>query len=604
MDLLYPQYTPEGSSTPMSCGYSAETGGKLANLRTLDIHKIRRYHREYYRSDNTLLLVTGNVDGEAFFTKLDEVEALVLKRRAEGIPDTGDVERVGRPWINSHVPPMESNNVVVGVYPPYSSMDEDGAKPSPLVINFPSEDESRGTISIAWRGPPYAARATWTHLSLLWDYLSDSASSPLQLAFVENDDPLCAYVGPARDVFTEGYHQVWFSECDVDKMEEVIPLFYEVMAKQCEGDAFDVARMKTVICRYRRRLLEASERRPTDAVVDGIIRNFLYGPRSGEKKDDGEVSLQDEMAALHADTDNLPFLDEAEAKLHDSSYWLGLIKEYVLDRPMAAVLGKPSAAMASESSKREKEREAAQAKELGEDGLKKMAETLEAAMAKNESPIPEDILTSLPVPDLAKVPSIPLFNARLSPSDSLSLEIIPESVRVVKIEDAQAIVTKLKTDAQQVKATPFHVDFTHIDSSFVFAAVGIDTTPLTSEQRLYLPILDEILFKLPATINGERLTKEEYVNQLHDETVSYSCGIGLLGGSIPQMAYVSVQTENNDGNGLRTALKWIKSALYQTEITGDAVKTAIQRLISEIPPQVRSVSLPYFPFPMPRMTQV
>jgi Zn-dependent M16 (insulinase) family peptidase len=49
-----------------------------------------------------------------------------------------------------------------------------------------------------------------------------------------------------------------------------------------------------------------------------------------------------------------------------------------------------------------------------------------------------------------------------------------------------------------------------------------------------------------------------------------------------------VQTENSDGTGLATALTWIRRALYQTEITGDAVKTAIQRLISEIPPQIRS----------------
>ena len=512
---------------------------------------------------------------------MDEVEALVLKRKSEGIPNTEDCGRVGRPWVNSFIPTMETN--VVGVYPPYSSMngDDDAKNPLPLVINFPSEDESRGTISIAWRGPPYSARSTWAHLSLLWDYLSESAASPLQLAFVENDNPLCAYVGPARDVFTEGYNQVWLSECDVARMEEVIPLFYEVMTEQCKDDAsFDVARMKTVIRRYRRRLLEVMERRPTDAIVDCVIRNFLYGPRAGEEKKDGEVTPDDEMAALHADTDIFPLLDEAETKLDDASYWQNLIKDYILDRPMAAVLGKPSAKMAAESSQKEKDREAAQAKELGEKGLTKLADVLENAMTKNESPIPEEILTSLPVPDLEKVPSIPLFTARLSPfaNGEILFDIIPESVRGVKEDDALAVVAKMKSEAETVNIAPFYSDFTHIDSQFVFAAVGIDTSSLTSEQRLYLPILDEILFKLPATLdNGERLTKDEFVNQIHDETVSFSCGVGLLGGSIPQMAYVSVQTDNTDGNGLATALSWIKRALYQTEITGDAVKTAVQR---------------------------
>ncbi|KAL3776496.1 hypothetical protein HJC23_013239 [Cyclotella cryptica] len=605
MDLLYPDYIPangDGNNEkgkPISCGYSAETGGKMANLRTLSIEKIRRYHREYYRSDNTLLLVTGNVESEEFFNKLDEVEALVLKRRAETSCNDEDVSRIGRPWINSFVPLMDPNRI--GVYPPYSNA-EDSTKRTPLVIHFPSEDESRGTISIAWRGPPYSSRATWAHLSVLWDYLTESATSPLQLAFVENDNPLCAYVGPAHDVFTEGYHQVWFQECDVEKMDKVVPLFYDVMAKQAglrqhsDGGnlSFDVKRMETVIRRYRRRLLEASERRPTDAVVNGIVRNFLYGSRAGEEKkhEDGEVTLEEEMAALHADTDVLPFLDEAETKLQDSSYWQRLIIEFVLDRPMAVVLGKPSAAMANELSQKEKEREAQQAQNLGEDGLKNLANVLEAAMAKNEEPIPEEILTSLPIPDLEKVPSIPLFTARLSPTvnDTWSLDIIPESVRGVNMHDMNGIVDQLKKEAEgaALGAAPFHADFTHIDSAFVFAAVGVDTTQLTTQQRLYLPILDEILFKLPATLdNGEHLTKEEFVNQIHNETVSFSAGIGLLGGSIPQMAYVSVQTENSGGNGLKTSLTWIRRVLYQTQITNEAVKTAVQRLISEIPPQVR-----------------
>ena len=597
MDLLYPKYEEDGAMR--SCGYSAETGGKLSNLRNLDIDKIRRYHGEYYRSDNTLLLVTGNVDGEEFFRKLDEVEALVLKRQTAGSGSaTNGGSRTGRPWINSYVPPMQSN--IVGVYPPHSTETKSADPSKPLVITFPSEDESRGTISIAWRGPPYSHRSTWAHLSLLWDYLTESAASPLQLAFVENDDPICAYVGPARDVFTQGYHQVWFSECDVERMEEVVPLFYDVMVKQCEesgnASSFDVGRMKTVIRRYRRRLLEASERRPTDVIVDGIIRNFMYGPRAGEECKDGKnaFSKQEEMEALKADIDILPFLDDAETRLDDASYWRSLIREFILGRPMAAVIGKPSAAMAAESSQKEKEREEAQAANLGEEGLKNLANTLEAAMAKNEAPIPEDILTSLPVPDLEKVPSIPLFTIRLAPSpskDSLPLEIVPESVRGVEAEDTSAVFNQVKQSAESmnIHSAPFLADFTHIDSAFVFAAVGIDTTSLNPEQRLYLPILDEIIFKLPATLdNGERLTKDEFLHQIHDQTVSFSCGVGLLGGSIPQMAYISVQTDNTDGEGLATALTWIKRALYQTEITGEAVKTAVQKLISEIPPQVRS----------------
>lgn len=338
MELLYPESDGQEGQT-ISCGYAAETGGKMANIRTLTNDKIRRYHEEYYTPDNTILILTGNVQSEDFFKALDEVEALILKRQPsmEVEKENRPGSRIGRPWIESPVPPFVANGNKDGVYPPYGDATKSA---KPLSITFPSEDESRGTISIAWRGPPYSSRSEWMHLSLLWDYLTDSAASPLQLAFVENDDPLCADVGPAHDIFTEGYHQVWFQECAVESMDEVVPLFYDVIAKQAgvasasNGESFDLARMRTVIRRYRRRLLEASERRPTSAITDGIVRNFLYGPRAGESNGEkgGIISPQDEMAALHSDVDMLPLLNEAEGKLADASYWQGLMKRYILER--------------------------------------------------------------------------------------------------------------------------------------------------------------------------------------------------------------------------------------------------------------------------------
>jgi len=95
------------------------------------------------------------------------------------------------------------------------------------------------------------------------------------------------------------------------------------------------------------------------------------------------------------------------------------------------------------------------------------------------------------------------------------------------------------------------------------------------------------MFKLPATLeNGETLSKEAFINIIQDETISYSSGIGLLGGSIPQMSYVSIQVEA-EGNGLEKGMQWIRRALYLTNITAESVKTAVQKQISEIPPQIR-----------------
>ena len=160
---------------------------------------------------------------------------------------------------------------------------------------------------------------------------------------------------------------------------------------------------------------------------------------------------------------------------------------------MAVVLGKPSASLSKGIQDSETAREAQQGKDLGVDGLERLAKILELAMDENEHPIPGDILTSLPVPNLEKVPSIPLFTSRLYPSSTnLDLAVVPESVRDVSEEEMEVVVAGLK-DESTLTGVPFHADLTHIDSAFVFAAVGIDTTPLSKEQHFISPTSPQTL---------------------------------------------------------------------------------------------------------------
>ena len=70
LELLY----PEG-------GYSAETGGKLANLRRLTNAQVRRYHAENYRPDNTAFIVSGMVSEAAFLAALSQVDAALKYKR-------------------------------------------------------------------------------------------------------------------------------------------------------------------------------------------------------------------------------------------------------------------------------------------------------------------------------------------------------------------------------------------------------------------------------------------------------------------------------------------------------------------------------------------
>ena len=46
---------------PGKCGYAMETGGIMEDIRSLTVEQIRQYHKEYYRPDNTFIIVTGMV---------------------------------------------------------------------------------------------------------------------------------------------------------------------------------------------------------------------------------------------------------------------------------------------------------------------------------------------------------------------------------------------------------------------------------------------------------------------------------------------------------------------------------------------------------------
>ena len=61
LELLYPHG-----------GYSAETGGKMANLHSLTNAQVARYHREAYRPDNMLFILSGTAKEADFLAALEQ----------------------------------------------------------------------------------------------------------------------------------------------------------------------------------------------------------------------------------------------------------------------------------------------------------------------------------------------------------------------------------------------------------------------------------------------------------------------------------------------------------------------------------------------------
>ena len=109
-----------------------------------------------------------------------------------------------RPWCTP-VPPLSANDL--------------GAKAE---IEFPSEDESTGSVMMGWRGGAWVAFKEALAISILANYLCRTPVSPLQKVFVETEeDPLCndVYFGKLSQV--EYMYYFKFDNVDTDRLNEV-----------------------------------------------------------------------------------------------------------------------------------------------------------------------------------------------------------------------------------------------------------------------------------------------------------------------------------------------------------------------------------------------
>lgn len=117
-------------------------------------------------------------------------------------------------------------------------------------------------------------------------------------------------------------------------------------------------------------VLESRERSPTSSLVPRVIEHFLYAPRN--------VPPEAELTSLALGVDELPHLSTAEALPAEA--WVALLREFIIERPCVAVVGKPSAELAASLAAGVTERLAATRQALGEEGLAQAASRLEAAV--------------------------------------------------------------------------------------------------------------------------------------------------------------------------------------------------------------------------------
>ena len=365
---------------PGDSGYYALTGGGLKNLRTsTNIQKVRNYHKKFYRAENLVLTITGSIDPHQIFKAVTSIEEKILGKKSlnqtlfEG------------PWQKPLQPIKDKGNRIEH--------------------KFPSDDESKGKVYFGFRLTNHITEDITmqeAYYLLLW-YLMSGKVSPLEIAFVETEDPLCTSVGFDRFTYSHFAYIIGFSNVPTNRTGEVIPRLRRVIQQIIDDgpSKFDLSRIRSFIDKGMEENQKDIENNFHKEFSDATILDQLYGTQEGHFQ---QFVTYEQWSTRHRD--------------HNASYWLELLNNIFNNFDNVVVEGKPSISLSKEYNQKEKIRLEKQRSELGQEGLDKKREELLAAIASKVLPN-NDILTSIPFGDVEKIQfrTIKSYNRTLTPQN-------------------------------------------------------------------------------------------------------------------------------------------------------------------------------------------
>ncbi|KAF8761528.1 Insulinase (Peptidase family M16) [Rhizoctonia solani] len=527
-DLMYHKlqtlFNPPGSA------YRSETGGLMEALRILKVDQIRDYHKSYYVPHNLCLIVSGKLQtSELLHVLQTKVEPRILEH-GQVKPSTWK-----RPFIetpSAQKPALKGN--------------------TKATVDFPEQDESAGEVAVSFQGPEPENFTELKAMELLGLYLTDSPVSPLTKEFVENANPLCTSIycdNNERATFTSS--NIYFSSVPTEQLDA---LHEKVIAKlkQVVAEGIDMDRIRLVIKRDKLKLKSMLESDGGDVFSNGLITDFLYG------KEDGS-----DIAPSLAEMQRYEELEKWSAK-----QWEDLLTKYWIESPSVIVGARPSAKLQDKLETDEKARIEAQRKRLGPEGIAKLEEELNKAKAEHDRPIPQDMLTSFPVPDVKGISWIPVQSARNDPF----------SAKSAKKNELSEHLDKDPIDL------PYFVQYDHVQSDFVTISAYLSTTSLPERLRPYISLYLSSFFALPVTqLDGTKISHEDLVKKLDEVTVAYDANCGISG-YFADTVRISIKAEVSQYDAV---VGLLRDLLYSPEYVKDRLEVNVAKILQSLPEQKR-----------------
>ncbi|KAG8525481.1 uncharacterized protein KY384_009125 [Bacidia gigantensis] len=511
---------------PDDVGFRYETGGMLEPLRVLTADRIRAFHKDMYQPKNLCIVLVGAVNHTNLLDVLDEFEDTIL----DSVPKPDAPFK--RPWVDSEQAPPLKESVTE-------------------VVQFPEEDETMGEILISFFGPAYKDTLQCIAFNVLLQYLSGSPASVLDNTIVEKEQ-LASGVSWSTEFRPSAVIQFGLSGVATENLKKVETRFFsiltETVSRPLDMDFLrDCIKSKRASDKFR---AESS----ANYFADSIINNFLFGDHRGS-------ILKDEL-------ENLSHYESLET--WSDKQWRDFIEHWLAAAFHVSVLGEPSAELSGKLKGEEKDRIASRKRELGDDGLKHLAEKLEHAKAENDMEVPESLLESYKVPDPQSIHFINTVTARSGAAKTLGR---PDN----------SIQRSIEKDAN---ATSLFVQFEHVESNFALINIMIGTENVPVMLRPLLDIYAENFFSTPIARGGKRVEFEDVVKELERDTVGYGLSSGHAFGNVETLKLsIQVEVENYD-LGIRKLREMMLDSVFDLE----RLVAIIARLLAEIPDEKRSGS--------------
>lgn len=489
--------------------YASETGGLLGELRGLTAETVRQYHARYYRPENLAVIAAGEVSLLQVLDSIRPVHAKMLSRPR----DTPFV----RPFLGQAIPSLGQS---VRIH-----------------VEFPADDEASGAqVQIGWRGPSYSSFEERVALSVLFQYLSDSAVSDLQRNLVEVADPWCSDVHFGGSIQTICGETLQMMDVPVKKAEAVADEVARIL--RSASTSIDMSRLRTVLERNRIACLSRIEGEPRSLVTHECISDFLYG-----------CSGSDFAAAFRTEQILEGFL--LQQTFQTSDYWASLLDRYLAEAPRVVVVATPSVALVEEIRSAERELVQDRVKAWKPGTSETMRQRLEEALAANAKAgdIPSRLLEAFRIPSASTVNLFPVLQLTEGGFGAgVMLEEIP--------------------------------------SSFQTAYILVDTMRLSPEQKTMVELLLDSLMELPVRLaDGSVMSHEEVVTAWNAVALSHGCAVGFGGsssfsvGAFGQLLVFSCKCIHENLDQMLTLLH---RSLFSPIFDVDRLKISAQRLLLEI----------------------